>query len=171
MDERPQPQRGRSSMRLLVTAAPRACRTWWAWRTRFALWSTWCTKRRQREHPHSKKHNHLLHSSTSFLIQLLKANIAASVLSKFEALSDAISVAAHSLVAPCIHEIAQESFSQRSCLITESIVNPFTLLARARDPRVSEQRQMSGERRLRGFECIAKFTHAQLALAQRGDYP
>jgi hypothetical protein len=41
---------------------------------------------------------------------LLKPNIAASVLSKFEALSDAISVTADSLVAPRIREMAQESF-------------------------------------------------------------
>jgi hypothetical protein len=128
MDERPQPRRGHSSTRLLVTAAPRA---WWAWRTTFALWSAWCAKRSEGEHSHSKKHKHLLHSSTSFLVQLLntniaasvlskfealsdamllKANIAASVLSKFETLSDAISVAAHSLVAPCIREMAQKSF-------------------------------------------------------------
>jgi len=41
---------------------------------------------------------------------LLKPNIAASILSKFEALSDAIGVAAHSLVAPGIRKVAQESF-------------------------------------------------------------
>jgi hypothetical protein len=41
---------------------------------------------------------------------LLKPNIAASVLSKFEALSDAISVATHSLVSLGIREVAQESF-------------------------------------------------------------
>jgi len=41
---------------------------------------------------------------------LLKPNIAASVLPKFEALSDAIGVAAHSLVAPGIRKVAQESF-------------------------------------------------------------
>jgi hypothetical protein len=41
---------------------------------------------------------------------LLKANIAASVLSKFEASSDAISVAAHSLVAPGVREMAQKRF-------------------------------------------------------------
>jgi hypothetical protein len=41
---------------------------------------------------------------------LRKPNIAASVLSKFEALSDAISVAAHSLVAPGVPEMVQESF-------------------------------------------------------------
>ena len=41
---------------------------------------------------------------------LLKPNVAASVLSKFEALSDAIGVAAHSLVAPGIRKVAQESF-------------------------------------------------------------
>ena len=41
---------------------------------------------------------------------LLKPNIAASVLSKFETLSDAIGVAADSLVAPGIREMAQESF-------------------------------------------------------------
>src|SRR5438093_5771008 len=126
MNERPQPRRGRSSTRLL-TAAPRGA--WWAWRTTFALWSTGCAKRSEREHPHSKKHKHLLHSSTSFLVQLLKtniaasvfskfealseamllkANIAASVLSKFEALSDAINVAAHSLVVPCIRKMAQK---------------------------------------------------------------
>jgi hypothetical protein len=41
---------------------------------------------------------------------LPEANTAASVLPKFEALSEAISVAAHSFVAPCIREIAQKSF-------------------------------------------------------------
>jgi len=41
---------------------------------------------------------------------LLEANTAASVLSKFQALSDAISVAAYSLVALCIREMAQKSF-------------------------------------------------------------
>jgi hypothetical protein len=41
---------------------------------------------------------------------LLEPNIAASVRSKFEALSKAISVAAHSLVAPGTREMAQESF-------------------------------------------------------------
>jgi hypothetical protein len=41
---------------------------------------------------------------------LLKPNVAASVLSKFEALSEAITVAAHSLVALGIGEMAQESF-------------------------------------------------------------
>jgi hypothetical protein len=40
----------------------------------------------------------------------LKANIAASVLSKSEALSDAVSVSSHSLVALCIREMAQKSF-------------------------------------------------------------
>jgi hypothetical protein len=40
---------------------------------------------------------------------LLKADIAASVLSKFEPLPDSISVAAHSLVAPRICEMPQES--------------------------------------------------------------
>jgi len=39
-----------------------------------------------------------------------KADIAASVFSKFEALSEAVSVAAYSLVALCIREVAQESF-------------------------------------------------------------
>src|SRR5437763_4700248 len=129
MDERPQPQRGRSSTRLLVTAAPRGA--WWTWRTTFALWSNWCAKRSEREHPHSKKHEHLLHSSTSFLVRLLrtniaasvfskfeersdatllKANIAGSVLSKFKALSHAIGIAAHSPVAPGIREMAQAGF-------------------------------------------------------------
>jgi len=41
---------------------------------------------------------------------LLKPDIAASVLSKFEAFSDAISVAAHSLVVLVIREMAQEVF-------------------------------------------------------------
>jgi hypothetical protein len=41
---------------------------------------------------------------------LLEANIAASVLSQFEALSDAIRVAAHSLVTLCIRKMAQKSF-------------------------------------------------------------
>ncbi len=68
MNERPQPRRGRSSTRLL-TAAPRGA--WWAWRTTFALWSTGRAKRSEREHPYSKKHKHLLHSSTSFLVRLL----------------------------------------------------------------------------------------------------
>jgi hypothetical protein len=43
-------------------------------------------------------------------VVLREANIAASVLSKFEALSEAISIAAYSLVALCIREMAQESF-------------------------------------------------------------
>jgi hypothetical protein len=41
---------------------------------------------------------------------LLKPNVAASVLSKFEALSEAISVSANALVTPCIGEMAQKSF-------------------------------------------------------------
>jgi hypothetical protein len=41
---------------------------------------------------------------------LLKANIAASVLSKFEAFSKTIIVAAHLLVALCIREMKQKSF-------------------------------------------------------------
>jgi len=41
---------------------------------------------------------------------LQKANIAASVLSKYETLSDTISVAANSLVALGITEMAQKSF-------------------------------------------------------------
>jgi hypothetical protein len=41
---------------------------------------------------------------------LLEANIAASVLSKLEALSEPISVAAHSPVVLRIREMAQESF-------------------------------------------------------------
>jgi hypothetical protein len=40
----------------------------------------------------------------------LKANTAAPVLSKFQALSEAISVPANALVAPCIREMAQKSF-------------------------------------------------------------
>ena len=173
MNERPQPRRGRSSTRLF-TAAPGGAR--WAWRTTFALWSTWCAKRSEREHPHSKKHKHLLHSFTSLLVRLLKKtiaasilakfqafpdamplepNIAASILPKFEALSDAIGVAVHLLVAPAIREVAQESFDQRSGLTTESVINPFALLASARDPRVAQQRQMSRKRGLCGFECIA----------------
>jgi hypothetical protein len=60
-------------MCLLATAAPRRGRTWWAWRTTFALWSAWCTKRSEREHPDRKEHEHLFHSSTSFLIQLLSS--------------------------------------------------------------------------------------------------
>ena len=68
MDERPQPQRGRSTTRLLTAALG----AWWAWRTTFALWSTGCAKRSEREHPYSKKHKHLLHSSTSFLVRLVK---------------------------------------------------------------------------------------------------
>ena len=43
-------------------------------------------------------------------VMLLKPNVAASVLPKSEALSDAISVTAHSLVAPGIREMAQEGF-------------------------------------------------------------
>jgi hypothetical protein len=39
--------------------------------------------------------------------------------------------------------------------MTESIVNPFTLLAGTRDRRVAEQCQMSRKRGLRGFERIA----------------
>jgi hypothetical protein len=101
---------------------------------------------------------------------LREANTAASVLSKFEASSEAISIAAYSLVAPCIREMAQKSFDQRSSLITESVVNPFTLLASACDPCIAEQRQMSGKRGLCGFERIAQFTDTQLALAQRCDY-
>ena len=101
---------------------------------------------------------------------LLKANIATSVRSKFKALSEPISVAANSLVATCIGEMTQKSFYQGGDLITEPIVNPFTLLASARDPRVPKQRQVSRKRGLRGFERIAQFTNTQLALAQRGDY-
>src|SRR5215471_10897244 len=73
MDERPQRSEDRSSMCLLATATPRGCRTWRAWRTTFALWSTWCAKRSERKHPDGKEHKHLFHSSTSFLIQLLSS--------------------------------------------------------------------------------------------------
>jgi hypothetical protein len=52
----------------LLTAAFEA---WWAWRTTFSLWSTGSAKRSEREHPYSKQHKHLLHLSTSFLVQLL----------------------------------------------------------------------------------------------------
>jgi len=178
-------------MRLLGTATPRGRRAWWARRATFALRDTRCAKRSERQHPYSKKHKHLLHSCTSFLIQplktnlaasvrskfptllnaiLLEANTAASVLSKFQALPEAISVPANALVAPCIREMAQKSFDEGSGLITESIVNPFTLLASACDSCVAEQRQMSRKRGLRGFERVAQFTDAQLALAQRGDH-
>jgi hypothetical protein len=63
----------RSSMGLLATAAPRVGWTWRAWRTTFALWRTWCTKRSEREHPGRNEHEHLFHLSTSFLIQLLSS--------------------------------------------------------------------------------------------------
>jgi hypothetical protein len=41
---------------------------------------------------------------------LLETNTAASVLSKFQALSEAISVPANALVPPCVREMVQKGF-------------------------------------------------------------
>jgi hypothetical protein len=111
----------------LLRAAPAGRgRTWRTWRTTFCLWSLWRAKGSERQHSHSKNHEHRLHSFTSFLVfnhrdglatpvhgtfarflnaTAREANTAASVLSKFKALSEAITVPMHPLVARCIREV------------------------------------------------------------------
>jgi hypothetical protein len=91
---------------------------------------------------------------------LVKAKIAASVLTEFESPPDAIGVAADALVVSRVGEMLKETLSEWRNVRAESVVNPSAFLAGLDKASVAQKRQVSERGGLRRLKRVAQLANA-----------
>lgn len=109
--------------------------------------------------------------SPPFLVELVKAKIAAPVLAEFESPLDAIGVAADALVVSRVGEMLKDTLGEWRNVRAESVVNPFAFLAGLDKTSVAQKRQVSGKGGLRRLKRVAQLANAKLVVAQRSNHP